>query len=163
MKTPSFWIGLAACALIAATLTAAAPASRSAAQQPSATPADDPAAELFSQMCSRCHDGARITAVRRTKSEWEGVLTKMITMGATGSEDEFESVFGYLRRHYGKVYINTAPPDEITTSLGLSAKDADAILAYRKANGPFQDFEAVRKVPDLDVKTLDAHKEAVAF
>ena len=163
MKTPSFSIGLAACALIASTLMAAAPSSQAAAQQQAGSPADDPDAELFSQMCSRCHDGARITAMRRTKSEWEQVLTKMITMGATGSEDDFQTVFGYLRRHHGKVYINTAAPDEITTSLGLSTKDADAIIAYRKANGSFQDFEAVKKVPDLDVKTLEEHKDAVAF
>ena len=118
MKTPSFLVGLAACALIGSTLMAAAPSSQAAAQQQAGSPADDPDAELFSQMCSRCHDGARITAMRRTKSEWEQVLTKMITMGATGSEDEFQTVFGFLRRHYGKVYINTAVPDEITTSLG---------------------------------------------
>ena len=163
MKTPSLSIGIAACVLIASTLMAAAPLQQSPAQQPAASSADDPDAELFSQMCSRCHDGARITALRRTKSEWEQVLTKMITMGATGSEDDFQTVFGYLRRHYGKVYINTAVLDEITTSLGLSTKDADAIAAYRKANGPFPDFEAVKKVPGIDVKTLDEHKDAVAF
>ena len=105
----------------------------------------------------------RQTSIRRTKSEWEQVLTKMIALGATGSEDDFESVFGYLRRHHGKVYINTAALDEITTSLGLSTKDADAIVAYRKAKGSFQAFEGVKKVPDIDVKTLEEHKDAVAF
>ena len=68
-----------------------------------------------------------------------------------------------MRRHYGKVYINTATLDEITTSLGLSAKDAGAIVAHRKANGPFQDFEGVKKVPGIDVKTLEEHRDAVAF
>jgi competence protein ComEA len=163
MKTPSLSIGIAACVLIASTLMAAAPSSQSVAPQPSVSPADDPAAGLFSEMCSRCHEGARITAVRRTKSEWEQVLTKMIVLGATGSEDDFESVFGYLRRHYGKVYINTATPDEITTSLGLSTKDADAVVAYRKANGSFADFDGLKKVPDIDLKTLEAQRDAVAF
>ena len=87
----------------------------------------------------------------------------MIERGATGSEEDFMTVFGYLRRHYGKVYINTAPTEEITTSLGLSNKDADAIVAYRKTNGNFQDFDAVRKVPNIDVKILEDHKDAVAF
>jgi competence protein ComEA len=114
-------------------------------------------------MCVKCHDGARITAIRRTKSEWEGVLTKMIERGAQGTEEDFLAVFGFLRRHYGKVYINTAALDEITTSLGMSNKDADAIVAYRKAHGSFQDFNAVKKVPDIDVKTLEEHKDAVAF
>lgn len=87
----------------------------------------------------------------------------MIERGAQGSEEDFNTVFGYLRRHYGKVYINSATADDITTSLGLSGKDAEAILAYRKSNGSFADFEAVTKVPNIDVKTLEEHKDAVAF
>ena len=76
----------------------------------------------------------------------------MIERGATGSEEDFQTVFGFLRRHYGKVYINSAGSDEITTSLGLSNKDADAVVAYRKAHGNFADLDAVKKVPDIDVK-----------
>ncbi len=163
MKTLSLAIGVAACAWIASTLVVAASSSQSAVQQSSGAAADDPAAELFSQMCSPCHDGGRITATRRTKSEWEDVVSKMIEKGATGSEEDFKRVFTFLRRHYGKVYINAATPEDITLTLGLSAKDADAIVAYRKANGAFQDLEAVKKVPDVDIKTLDAHKDAVAF
>jgi competence protein ComEA len=172
MKGSSVSIGIAACLLIASRLMTAAPAGQGAAQQPAgAAPApqssgavtDDPTYELFSQTCSKCHDAARITAVRRTKSEWEDVLTKMIEKGATGSEEDFQNVFGFLRRHYGKVYINTAPLEEITTTLGLSPKDAEAIVAYRKANGSFKELEDVRKVPDVDLKTLDAHKDAVVF
>jgi competence protein ComEA len=163
MKMSSISIGIAACVLIASTLIAAAPFAQAPAQQPAGSAADDPDAGLFAQTCSKCHDGARITAVRRTRTEWEEVLTKMIAMGAVGSEEDFEKIFGYLRRHHGKVYINTAPVDDLTTTLGLSAKDADALIAYRKANGPFKDFEAVTKVPDIDVKTLEGHKDAVAF
>ena len=143
-------------------LTAAA-VQHPAAQQPAASADADPAHELFIQTCNRCHDAARITALRRTKTEWEEVINKMIERGATGSEDDFMAVFGYLRRHYGKIYINSANGDEITTTLGLSAKDADAVIAYRKANGNFADFDAVKNVPDIDVKTLEGHKDAVAF
>jgi competence protein ComEA len=141
----------------------AQPVRQSTEQQQQTSPEHDPSAELFVQMCNRCHDAARITAIRRTKTEWEEVLMKMIERGAQGSEEEFETVFAYLRRHYGKVYINSATADDITTSLGLSGKDAEAILAHRKANGSFADFDAVKKVPNIDVKTLEEHKDAVAF
>src|SRR6185503_18246792 len=170
-RVPPYLIGIGVCALLASTLSASSTSGQSSTQQPSApaqqqshgNPADDPAHELFIQTCNRCHDAARITALRRTKTEWEEVINKMIERGATGSEEDFMTVFGYLRRHYGKVYINTAPTEEITTTLGLSNKDADAIVAYRKANGNFQDFEAVKKVPGIDVKVLEDHKDAVAF
>jgi competence ComEA-like helix-hairpin-helix protein len=141
----------------------AAPIRQSPVQERQQPTADDPSTELFVQMCNRCHDASRITAIRRTKTEWEEALLKMIERGAQGSEEEFETVFAYLRRHYGKVYINSATADDITTSLGLSGKDAEAILAYRKANGSFADFDAVKKVPNIDVKTLEEHKDAVAF
>jgi len=160
---PSHLVITTAAILLASTLMTASQTGQSAAQQPAAGAESDPAHELFIQTCNRCHDAARITALRRTKTEWEEVINKMIERGATGSEEDFVTVFGYLRRHYGKVFINSATSDEITTTLRLSSKDADAVIAFRKANGSFQDFDAVKKVPDIDVKTLEEHKDAVAF
>ena len=160
---PSALVATAAALLLATTWTTASLNGQSTAQQPAASAADDPANDLFIQTCNRCHDAARITALRRTKTEWDEVINKMIERGATGSEEDFLTVFGFLRRHYGKVYINSASSDEITTSLGLSSKDAEAVITYRKAHGNFADLEAVKKVPDIDVKVLDEHKEAVAF
>jgi len=164
MKTASYPIAAAAGALLVSiVLTASPQAHVTGPPQQAGTAAEDPAHELFVQMCNRCHDAARITALRRTRTEWEEVINKMIERGATGNEEDFVTVFGYLRRHYGKVYINSATTEEITTSLRLSDKDAGAIVAYRKSNGSFADFEAVKKVPDIDVKTLEDHKDAVAF
>ncbi len=102
-------------------------------------------------------------STRRTKPEWEQIIHKMIEEGATGTPKDFETIFGYLLRHHGKVYINTATADEIATIVGLSAKDAEAIVAARKTTGSFADLEAVKKVPDIDVKRLEEHKDAVAF
>jgi competence ComEA-like helix-hairpin-helix protein len=47
--------------------------------------------------------------------------------------------------------------------LGVSAEQADAVVAYRTANGPFADIEAVKKVPGIDARKLDELAEAVAF
>jgi competence ComEA-like helix-hairpin-helix protein len=87
----------------------------------------------------------------------------MIEEGALGTEKDFQTVFEYLLIYYGRVYVNDARPDEITMTLGLSKKDADAIVAFRTQNGPFASFDALRTVPDIDLKTLDQHKDAVAF
>jgi competence ComEA-like helix-hairpin-helix protein len=164
-KALSFALGLASCALVASTLIAAGPLEQAAAQAPAgaAAAADDPDTPLFSQTCNRCHDGARITAVRRTAAEWEDVILKMIEKGAMGSEKDFETIHEYLLRNFGKVNINAATSAEITKILHLSGKDAAAIVTYRTANGPFADFDAVKKVPDIDVRMLDEHKDAVAF
>jgi competence ComEA-like helix-hairpin-helix protein len=102
-------------------------------------------------------------AQRRTRADWEDELNKMIEKGAAGSEKDFENVFAYLLRNYGKVAVNLAPPDEIAAVLSVSAKEAEAIVDFRKANGPFKDLEALKKVPNVDVTKLDEHKDAVVF
>jgi competence protein ComEA len=165
MKAPgSSLITAVGSLLLVVTVLTAVPFGQSGGQQPSSgNPADDPAHALFIQTCNWCHDASRITALRRTKTEWEEVINKMIERGASGSEEDFMTVFGYLRRHYGKVYINSAAIEELTTTLGLTNKDADAIVAFRKANGNFADLDAVKKVPNIDVKILEDHKDAVAF
>jgi len=157
-----FVIAIAAFALVASTFAAATP-SRQAGTSPPAAAADDPAAPVFAETCGKCHDAARIVAMRRTSAEWEDVIKKMIEKGAPGTEKDFETVFDYLLRHHGKVFINTAPAREIVAILSLAEKEADSIVEYRKTNGPFADFEAVKKVPNIDLKKLDEHKDAVAF
>jgi competence protein ComEA len=164
-RAPFFALGMAACALVASTLIVAAPFNQTATQQPpsGAQQTDDPDAGLFVQMCVKCHDAARITALRRSKVEWEEIINKMIERGATGTEKEFETVFGYLVRNFGKVNVNRATPDDLALILGLSEKDAQGIVAYRNTNGSFADFDALKKVPDIDLKKLEEHKEAVTF
>ena len=165
MRNPRCFVAtVAACVALASMLVTASPAPRPQAQQASQGSADPhPAVALMEQMCNRCHDSARILATRRTSLEWEDIINKMIEKGAAGTGQEFETVFAYLLAHHGKIFINDANADEIVKVLELSRKDAEAIVAYRTTNGPFADAEAVRKVPDIDLKTLDAHIAAVAF
>ena len=161
---PSLALTLAACALVSTLVSVSASGHATPAQNGSATTAaDDPAAGLFAQTCNKCHDAARITAMRRTGTEWEEVINKMIEKGATGTEKDFDTIYTYVLRYYGKLYINNATADDITLILGLSKKDADAIVGYRKTNGAFADFDAVKKVPDIDLKKLEERRDAVAF
>jgi competence protein ComEA len=147
--------------LVTFMLTAAPTAGSRAQQQPDG--AADPAVALYERTCGECHDSVRIVSKRRTKPEWQDVINKMIEEGATASGKEFETIFGFLLRNYGKVYVNAAPADQLTAILGVSAKDADAIVAQRTANGPFADIDAIKKVPGIDAKVIDEHKDAIAF
>lgn len=162
-KSTLFPLSMAASVWLASTLVAATPPSQSQTQEPAGKAAEDPGAALMTRLCSDCHEASRVTAMRRTRPDWEDVINKMIEKGATGSEKEFEGVFNYLVRGYGKVFINAAKADEIAAVLSLSPKDAQAIVEFRTANGKFADFDAIKKVPGIDVKKLDEHKDAVAF
>src|SRR4051794_7181870 len=44
--------------------------------------ATGPGADVFQRVCVLCHPPDRIVSVRKTKTEWEEVLDKMITKGA---------------------------------------------------------------------------------
>jgi competence protein ComEA len=155
-----FALALPTSIFVASLIAAAAPVRQTDA---AAAGAPDPAVPLYERTCGECHDSIRIVSKRRTKAEWQDVINKMIEEGATASGKEFETIFAYLLRNYGKVYVNTAPADQLTAILGVTQKDADAIVAFRTAKGAFANFDAVKSVPDVDVSVLEAHKEAVQF
>jgi competence ComEA-like helix-hairpin-helix protein len=157
---PALALAAGAGALLVATLLAAtAPVVASAQQAPPPEPGD----ALVVRMCNECHDARTVTARRRTKTEWEASIRDMIMEGAEGTGKEFEAVFEYLLLTRGKVFINDARPEDIVQVLGTSKKDAEAIVTFRTEKGPFADLEALRKVPGIDLKLIDAQPDAIAF
>ena len=133
-----------------------------AAGRPAQESTDKPT-QAFRKICSDCHEPDRIVATRRSKSGWEEVVDKMVTKGAIGTDNEFDLVMQYLLVHYGTVNVNRAPAEEIVVVLSISQKDADAIVSYRKANGNFQDFDGLAKVPGIDTKPLALARDAITF
>jgi len=126
-------------------------------------PADDKNAATYTRVCSTCHDAQRILSNRRTKDQWSEVIDKMVERGAQGTDEDFAAVQDYLVSHYGRVNINRGTAKDLTTVLKISDKDADAIVAFRTANGPFTDFDALAKVPGLDIDTLKQNRDAISF
>jgi DNA uptake protein ComE-like DNA-binding protein len=47
--------------------------------------------------------------------------------------------------------------------LEIPAKEADAIVKYRTANGAFKDLDALAKVPDVDAKKLAERRDRITF
>jgi cytochrome c5 len=142
---PAFALSVAAVILLLTTLGAATPVQQSHSEESPAKAPDDPDTPLFQSLCHNCHDAANILSRRRTMAEWEDIITKMIEKGLKSEDKDLETVFAYLNRNYGKVFINRAPADEIVAVLTISQKDADAIISYRKAGGSFTDFDSLRR------------------
>jgi competence protein ComEA len=141
--------------LAAASLTARAPQQETTAQ--------DPAEPTFTATCSKCHTPERILAARRTRTDWEGILEKMTKLGAPVTDDNYDTLMDYLLRRNGKVNINRGDSKEIALIVNLSAADADTIVKYRTEHGDFADYDAVAKVPGIDLKKLEQHREAISF
>ena len=58
--------------------------------------------DLVMNVCSQCHDLARITSKTRTKEEWNDTVDKMAARGAKASDEEFEIIVTYLAKYFGK-------------------------------------------------------------
>ena len=64
--------------------------------------------------------------------------------------------FGVLA---GPVDINTADAKTLATALiGIGAAKAEAIVAYREANGPFKRLDELLKVKGVGAKTLEKNR-----
>ena len=147
----------AAASLILLVMTAVATTAR--AQDPD----DQASAGAFHRVCSSCHDAQRILATRRTRTQWEEIIDKMIERGAMGTDEDFTAAEEYLMRISGRVNVNRAAAADIAKVLGIPDKQASAIVEYRKANGDFADFDALCKVGGIDVEKLKSKQDAISF
>jgi mono/diheme cytochrome c family protein len=53
--------------------------------------------ELVEQRCTLCHGLDRAAGVKRSKAEWDLVLSRMIFLGAPVAGDELKTVSAYLK------------------------------------------------------------------
>lgn len=60
-----------------------------------------------------------------------------------------------------KVNINTATLEELTSLDGVGEKMAKKVLAFRKANGPFQKPEDLMMVKGIGQKMFDKNKDRI--
>ena len=119
--------------------------------------------ETTEKTCITCHPWENITTRRRTLREWGDVVINMTQRGAQGTDRQFAIVTKFLTRYYGVVNVNTAPAEEISAVLGLSARDAAAIVEHRKTHGKFADAAALAKVNGIDKTKLEEQPEALRF
>lgn len=119
--------------------------------------------ELFQRICGTCHKADRAVATRRTRQQWEEMIELMVAKGMKGSDEDFNKVLEYLVSQYGRVNVNRAQAAEIAEILGLTVKEAEAIVKYRKETARFEEFDDLVKVPGIDLKKLEKRREAISF
>jgi mono/diheme cytochrome c family protein len=76
-----------------------------AAQAQQAAPAgfpDGPGRDLLLGRCFQCHGDAMWRDHRQDRRGWEGVLYRMVGRGALWTEDEINTMAGYLATVYGR-------------------------------------------------------------
>jgi len=58
--------------------------------------------EVFNKVCGTCHTPESAVAQRRTRSEWQEEIARMIANGAKGTEEEFATTLDYLTSQFGR-------------------------------------------------------------
>ena len=119
-------------------------------------------------LCGNCHDVEVVKQYHLGKDGWTDIISKMIEKGAEGTDEELNTVLGYLVKNFGPntpnpINVNKATAGEMETQLEITAKEAAAIVKYRGEKGSFKEIDDLRKVPDLDFKKIEAKKDRLVF
>jgi competence protein ComEA len=135
---------------------------------PQAGPARDPFPEAVGKpalmkVCSNCHSAETVIQTLRTRQEWSDVIDQMARFGADATDQEFEQILAYLAKHFSPIKVNTAAAKDLEGLLDVPASVAEAIAAYRVANGEFKTVEDLKKVPGVESSKIEALKTRIVF
>ena len=129
------------------------------------SPEDVKAEETFTRNCVKCHPADRIDGSRRTRTQWEEVMTTMQTARGRGDRGRGLGRDPELPRE-------AARPGQREPCghrrPGRSArrhrrKRPIRWSKYRKEHGNFEDYDAFAKVPGLDLEKLEKKRDAISF
>ena len=113
------------------------------------------------KFCDNCHGLEKFAAARKSKSDWDGVINQMADEGLELTDEEYETVIGYLAKYLGKVNVNQATAAELAARLEISTREAEAIVQYRERHGEFKDWHEIAKVDGVSAKKIEAKKDVI--
>jgi mono/diheme cytochrome c family protein len=58
--------------------------------------------DLVEANCLTCHEARRLTGVNRARSEWEGIVARMVHLGAPADAEDAKKIVAYLDAQFGK-------------------------------------------------------------
>jgi competence protein ComEA len=115
------------------------------------------------KVCGTCHPPERGASVRLTRAGWQEVITKMVSLGAKGTDPELEAVLEYLATNFKgdaakPINLNTAPAIDLEAVAGLLRKEAATWIALRSKT-PCKTLDDLRKAKGIDFKKIDARRD----
>jgi competence protein ComEA len=117
----------------------------------------------FLRACVGCHEIEVATRSRYTETGWRRMVDTMVERGAELSEPEIVDVTAYLAKNFGKANVNKADAAQLEEALGLTEKEAQAIVSYREQNGDIKSLHQLKSVPGVSPDKIEAKGEEIAF
>jgi competence protein ComEA len=130
---------------------------------------EGPGRELLFRACVGCHKAEEFAAYRHTTEEYRSIVSRMGDRGAQASAKELDQIAEYLGENFprvddpSKVNVNKATAKELETRLGLTSKEAKAIVAYRERHGDFRALGDLYVIYGVDGRKLEAAKDKIGF
>lgn len=119
--------------------------------------------ETVDKVCAACHPSTDVSRFRKSKDEWQAVIDDMLTKGAEATDAELDTIVDYLSRCFGPmVNVNTAAAADLEKQLGITGKEAEAIVDYRQSKGAFKDVADLKNVPGLDYSKIEPLRYRIA-
>lgn len=124
--------------------------------------------QIIQQQCAGCHPGAALAGYQKTRQDWESVVTRMGPR-TSATPDELATLTDYLAAHFpkvddpNKVNVNKASAKEMSERLGLTMKEAEAIVDYRDRRGLFHTWGDLLVIYGLDGSKIEAVQDKLSF
>jgi competence ComEA-like helix-hairpin-helix protein len=89
--------------------------------------------------------------------------------GARATTEELDAIAAYLTKYFfkvedpNKVNVNKATAKQIESGLGLTAKEAEAIVVYRESHGEFRVWGDLLVIYGVDGRKIAAAKDRMSF
>lgn len=127
-----------------------------------------PGRDLTIQLCSKCHAPDRVAGLHQNERQWGATISKMIALGAQGTDAQFEAIIDYLTKNFGStgrppVNVNDATAVELEWALDLTRPESRVVVQYRDEHGPFKSIDDLRNIPGLDFNKVEARKDHITF
>src|SRR2546426_4648340 len=77
---------------------------------------EGPGREETERLCKGCHELARSVALRQDRDGWQTTVSKMASLGAKGTEQEFQAIVEYLAKNYP---AGAVPPIQVNKARAI--------------------------------------------
>ena len=121
---------------------------------------DGPGKVALVRMCGGCHGIDEVGIAGLSRKGWEEKVDEMFRGGAVGNDRDVALVLDYLFTILpARLDINKAVSMDFRRYLGLSERDGDTIVAYRRQHGPFKKWQDLERVPGVNFKKIGERSE----
>ena len=112
-----------------------------------------------------CHSPTAVIGQQGSRKWWQAKVTEMLQEVTDVPDKDVDTIVAYLAKNFPivKINVNKAAAKDLETGLNLTAKESEAIVSYRQANGNFKTLDDLKKVPGIDAVKIESKKDRLEF